>query len=67
MEPKMIGIAQAAQTLGVHRDSVRRRVVTGEIRSTRIGRRILIPVTEIERICRDGCGKYTRPELQPQA
>ena len=48
--PRNLSIAEAASLLGVSRSTVYNRLRTGELRSVRIGRRRLIPSSELERL-----------------
>jgi excisionase family DNA binding protein len=41
---------EVAQRLGVSRDSVIRAIAKGKIKIIRLGRRVLIPKTELERL-----------------
>jgi len=54
--PKLLPLRAAADTLGISEIQTRRLVNSGEIRSTHIGAKILIPTTEIERIATEGIG-----------
>lgn len=44
----------AAKMLGLCRQSVAKHIARGELRCVRLGRRVLIPVSEIERILGGG-------------
>jgi excisionase family DNA binding protein len=52
-------VVEAAAELGVHHLTLRKAIARGEIRAVRVGRRILIPKTEIERLL-DGEVKAAR-------
>ena len=43
-------VDEFAAIMGVHTDTVRRAIKRGDIRATRIGSRILIPMAEAERL-----------------
>jgi excisionase family DNA binding protein len=45
-----VGICEASQILPLHRNTIRNYIKKGLIRTSRIGRIILIPVTEIDRL-----------------
>ena len=47
--PLAYSVSDSAKALSVSRQSVRRLVSTGELRSLRIGSRVLIPRSELER------------------
>jgi len=51
MEPRLVGIREAAGELGVSRDTVRRLIKAGKLRLVRISRRVLIPRQELDRLC----------------
>jgi excisionase family DNA binding protein len=46
--PELISIAQAAEVLGVSRDTIRRLLAAGELGSVRIGAALRIPRSDIE-------------------
>lgn len=48
---------EAAHRLGVHRATVSRAIERGELHAVRFGRRVLIPVSEIERILASRAGQ----------
>lgn len=50
IECRTITVAQAGKTLGIGRLSAYAAVKRGEIPSLRIGRRLVVPVTGLERI-----------------
>jgi excisionase family DNA binding protein len=43
-------VDEGAMELGVHPLTLRKAIARGEIRAVRIGRRIVIPVSELERL-----------------
>ena len=49
-ERKMLNTHEVAAALGISEGAVRLRIQDGEIRSTKVGGRRLIPVAEIDRI-----------------
>ncbi len=50
MRKLVFSITEAAKLLGVHPNTIRRMVWRGELRPVRLGRRVLIPLTEVERL-----------------
>jgi len=48
------GFGDAAQSLGLHPDTLRRKAAAGELKTIRIGRRVLIPASEMQRILAEG-------------
>lgn len=60
-KPALFSVEQAATELSVSPWSIRAWVRHGAIQTTRLGRRVLIPCAEIERIATDGLASI-RPE-----
>jgi excisionase family DNA binding protein len=56
----LFGIASTAKRWEVSKDTVRRKIESGEIRSVRIGSRVLVPLVEIERVEQFGVGSRSR-------
>jgi excisionase family DNA binding protein len=54
MTQKLIGLARAAESLGISYWGLRLAAQDGRIQSVKCGRRRLIPLTEIERVTREG-------------
>jgi excisionase family DNA binding protein len=53
--PALITIAAAAAILGIHENTVRRRIASGEISAVRVGPKLIrIPVAEVERVAQRG-------------
>lgn len=48
------GIAEAAQSLGCHPDTLRRAANEGRLKTIRLSRRVLIPASEMQRIVAEG-------------
>lgn len=48
VEPRLLNDRQAAARLGIGRTKLRELLSTGQLRSVRIGRRVLVPVGEVE-------------------
>jgi excisionase family DNA binding protein len=42
-------VVEAAEEIGVHHLTLRKAIARGELRAVRVGRRVLIPQTEIDR------------------
>ena len=61
---KLLTIGDAAKTLSVSTDTVRRLIRNRELGHVRISRRVMVPQEEVERVCRQGCGRYAR-RVQP--
>jgi len=54
MEPLAVSIEEAARMLHLSKYTVRAYERKGLIKSTRIGRRIIIPIAELKRIAEEG-------------
>jgi excisionase family DNA binding protein len=52
MEARLVSIPEAARLLSVSKDSVRRLIDRGQLKKVRVLRRILIPVCEVDRLCK---------------
>lgn len=55
-EPLLVGVRQAAKALGVGRDSAYQLVREGRLRAVRVGRRLLVPVAELDEFIRREVG-----------
>jgi excisionase family DNA binding protein len=65
--PQFYTVAQTAETLNVAKLTVYRRTTTGEIPSTRMGRKVLIPAAFIENLVTQtlsGAQRAATPEQQ---
>ena len=58
-EPQLLGVAEAERLTGVSRWTWRRWAYDGKIASVKLGKRLLIPGSEIERLVSEN----TRPRL----
>jgi excisionase family DNA binding protein len=52
----LVSIRGAAEQLGVSPDTVRRLAAGGQLKTTRISRRVLVPAGEIARLVEQGTG-----------
>lgn len=50
MRKAVLSIFEVAQLLGLHKNTVRRQIWRGELKAIRIGRRLLVPIAEVERL-----------------
>jgi excisionase family DNA binding protein len=58
MNPKpkskiVVSIREAAEMLGVHEDTIRRWIKIGKLRATKVDRRVLIKLADIEQMLAD--------------
>jgi excisionase family DNA binding protein len=60
MTARLRSIGEAAQELGVSKDHMRRLISRSVLRAVRLGKRLLIPQSEIDRLVTNGCGR--KPE-----
>lgn len=51
---QLLSVAEAAKRLGVSRTSAYQLIGSGRLRSITVGRRRLVPASELERIAREG-------------
>ena len=54
MGSRLMSIADAAKTLAVSKDTIRRLIKASELKSVRVSRRVLVPQSEIDRACTHG-------------
>ena len=45
-----VSIEEGALALGIHEVTLKRRIKDGSVRAIRLGRRLLIPIVELERL-----------------
>jgi excisionase family DNA binding protein len=60
MDAEFLGVAEAESLTGVSRWTWRRWCYDGKVASVKLGKRLLIPVSEIRRILAEG----TRPRVE---
>jgi excisionase family DNA binding protein len=58
---RLSSIREAAKDLNVSKETIRRLAEQGEIRYVRVSRRVMIPVSELDRVVREGT-RNTRPD-----
>jgi excisionase family DNA binding protein len=58
--PHALGIPKAADALDVSRAHVRRLIARGELRGVQLGRRVVVPMAEIERLLAPQHGGSTK-------
>jgi excisionase family DNA binding protein len=54
MERLLGSVAEAAEALDVSRDTIWRLLRSGDMKSVRVGKRVLIPLVEINRMATQG-------------
>jgi len=60
-------VQETSRRLAVSSYTVRRLVKAGHVRAVRVGKRLLIPGSEIERIITSGCGKHAGEPMHAEA
>jgi excisionase family DNA binding protein len=58
MQNKLISIAESSERLGVSTFTTRRLIKSGQLRAVRVGKRVLLRESEIERVIAEGCGRH---------
>jgi excisionase family DNA binding protein len=55
---RLESVKEASERLAVSAFTIRRLISAGQVRAVRVGYRVLIPSTEIQRIIESGAGKH---------
>lgn len=55
---QLLSVEEASRRLAVSTFTTRRLIKARQLRAVRVGRRVLIPASEIERGITEGCGKH---------
>ena len=55
---RLASVEEASRRLSVSIFTTRRLIKTKDLRAVRVGKRVLVPESEIERVIRLGCGKH---------
>ncbi|HTR22718.1 MAG TPA: helix-turn-helix domain-containing protein [Terriglobales bacterium] len=61
-ERRAYGVREFAELFGISIDSAKRAVTRGDVRRIKLGGRRLVPLSEIERVEREGCGGTRLPK-----
>jgi len=59
---RLQSVRQASERLGVSNFTVRRLVQRGALRAVHVGKRVLVPESEIERATNEGCPVAQEPK-----
>ncbi len=62
-----VGLEEAQEVTGLSQHLLRKMVVRGTLKAARVGRRILIPLSELERIVKPGAITPTSPLVSRRA
>jgi excisionase family DNA binding protein len=57
---RLNSIMETARRWGVSPDTVRRLIRDQGLHAVRVSRRVLVPESEVARVCQEGCGKVSR-------
>ena len=60
MQDKLVSVKEASERIAVSTFTTRRLVKARQLRAVRVGKRLLIPQSEIERVIAGGVGKYAQ-------
>jgi excisionase family DNA binding protein len=55
---RLNGVDESSRRIGVSQFTTRRLIKSGHLKAVRVGKRLLIPESEIERVIAQGCGKH---------
>lgn len=58
MTQQLRSVEETAKRLSVSTFTTRRLIRTKQLRAVRVGKRVLVPEREIERVIREGCGLH---------
>jgi excisionase family DNA binding protein len=62
IQQQLRSVEEASRRLAVSTFTTRRLIKAKELRAVRVGKRVLISDTEIDRVMREGCGKHASTE-----
>ena len=62
-EGRLHSVEETSRQLSVSTFTTRRLIKAKQLRAVRVGKRVLIPESEIERVMAEGCGKYSNGGL----
>lgn len=54
-----VGLREAGDSTGISQHTLRRMVKSGRLQAVRVGRRILIPISELEKLMKPGAVSQT--------
>jgi excisionase family DNA binding protein len=57
-QERLVSVEEASRRLSVSTFTMRRLIKAKQLRAVRVGKRVLVPQSEIERVIADGCGKH---------
>ena len=60
-QDRLASVEESSRRLSISTFTTRRLIKAKQLRAVRVGKRVLIPESEIERVIVQGCGKHTSP------
>jgi excisionase family DNA binding protein len=57
-QERLASVEEASRRLSVSTFTTRRLIRAKQLRAVRVGKRVLVPQSEIERVIVEGCGKH---------
>jgi excisionase family DNA binding protein len=64
-QERLWSVEKSSERLSVSTFTTRRLIKSGELRAVRVGRRLLVPESEISRVITEGCGKHAGQGMTP--
>jgi excisionase family DNA binding protein len=61
-QERLESVAEASKRLAISSFTTRRLIKAKQLRAVRVGKRVLVPQSEIERVMVEGCGKHAGHE-----
>ena len=58
LQERLASIEEASKKLSVSTFTTRRLIKAKQLRAVRVGKRVLVPLSELERVMTQGCGKH---------
>lgn len=58
MQERLQSVEEVSKRLAISSFTTRRLIKTKQLRAVRVGKRVLVPESEIERVIVQGCGKH---------
>jgi excisionase family DNA binding protein len=59
-QDRLSSVEESSRRLSISTFTTRRLIKAKQLRAVRVGKRVLIPESEIERVIAQGCGKHAR-------
>ena len=57
-QERLHSVEEVSKRLAISSFTTRRLIKTKQLRAVRVGKRVLVPESEIERVIAEGCGKH---------